>query len=106
LATRFLTVASGINDMGQIVGYYDNNSGRHGFLYSGGFFNTLDDALAFRSIPTGINSSGHVVGILDDSTGAHGFLEVSIPNPPPPGATTPLTAETSQQPLLTTPQHA
>jgi len=30
------TVASGINDSGQIAGYYYDNSGTHGFLDSGG----------------------------------------------------------------------
>ena len=30
------TVARGINDAGQIVGYYQNAAGSHGFLYSGG----------------------------------------------------------------------
>ena len=30
------TQAFGINAMGQIVGYYGNNSGNHGFVLSGG----------------------------------------------------------------------
>ena len=35
LASGF-TAAQGINSTGQIVGYYNDNSGQHGFLYSGG----------------------------------------------------------------------
>ena len=41
------TVATGINDRGQIVGYYTDGAGDfHGFLYSGGKWITLDDPLA------------------------------------------------------------
>lgn len=41
------TAAAGINDFGQIVGVYNNNSGglTHGFLYSNGHYTTLDDPL-------------------------------------------------------------
>ena len=36
------THAAGINDTGQIVGTYDDASGVHGFLLSGGSYTTLD----------------------------------------------------------------
>ena len=41
------TVAQGINDRGQIVGYYyDSGGNQHGFLYNGGTYTTLDVPLA------------------------------------------------------------
>ena len=36
-----------VNDAGQVVGYYFDSIGEHGFLYSGGTYTTLDQ-------PTGI----------------------------------------------------
>ena len=39
------TDAWGINNSGQIVGYYQNATGVHGFLYSGGTYTTLNDPL-------------------------------------------------------------
>ena len=41
------TFATGINDAGQIVGFYRGSNGLfHGFLLSGGTFTTLDDPSA------------------------------------------------------------
>jgi probable HAF family extracellular repeat protein len=40
------TEAFGINDAGQIVGQYQDATGTHGFLLSGGISTTLDDPLA------------------------------------------------------------
>src|SRR3989442_9316465 len=40
------TSAQGINASGQIVGFYQNAGGFHGFLYSGGTYTTLDDPSA------------------------------------------------------------
>jgi|SRR6516164_7878351 len=73
------TIASGINDMGQIVGSYRNASGRHGFLYSGGVYTTLDDpqasANAGGTSAFGISKTGQIVGGYFDSSGLeHGFL--------------------------------
>ena len=71
------TIASGINDLGQIVGSYPVNGVRHGFLYSGGAFTTLDDPLALGAgtVAYGINDAGQVVGIYNNGSGAtHGFL--------------------------------
>ena len=86
------TLAFDINNAGQIVGFYtDSSSKRHGFLYNlnGGTFITLDDPLATGGTdPSGINDAGQVVGFYVDNTGRHGFLEITAPNPPPPGGTT------------------
>lgn len=78
--------AVGINNVGQIVGGYMSADGnRHGFVYSGGTFATLDDPNAtLGSAAYGINNSGEIVGAYDLSDpegshsyeGAHGFINV------------------------------
>jgi uncharacterized membrane protein len=40
------TFAYGINNVGDIVGYYSNSAGNHGFLLSGGIYTSLNDLLA------------------------------------------------------------
>src|SRR5258708_9964470 len=58
------TLASGINDTGQIVGTYADASGVHGFLLSGGSYTTLDAPLAPQyTIAQGINGAGQIVGL-------------------------------------------
>jgi len=71
-----LTVANGINDAGEIVGGYADNSGSHSFLYSGGKYTTLDDPLATpgSTNANGINDKGQIVGGYGDSYGEHGFF--------------------------------
>jgi len=69
------TVASGINDAGQIVGTYLTGAGVHGFVDSGGTFTTLDDPSGIKTFATGINSAGHIVGYYTDSGGHdHAFF--------------------------------
>src|ERR1700745_4192444 len=69
------THAAGINDTGQIVGTYDDASGVHGFLLSGGSYNTLDAPLGQQyTIASGINGAGQIVGVYFSHTGLHGFL--------------------------------
>ena len=75
------TRAFGINASGQIVGTYQDNTGLHGFLLSGGTYTTLDDPLATKQSPfvdteaLGINDLGQIVGTYQDNTGGfHGFL--------------------------------
>src|SRR5262249_16473305 len=71
------TDAAGTKDMGQMVGWYDNASGNHGFLYSNGTYTPLDEPLANAGNDTearGINGSGQVVGFYNSRSGYHGFL--------------------------------
>jgi probable HAF family extracellular repeat protein len=72
------TFATGINALGQIVGYYYDASGgsAHGFLYSGGAYTTIDDPLGTcGTFAQGINALGQIVGYYLDSAGIqHGFL--------------------------------
>jgi len=64
------TSVTAINDSGQVAGNFDDASGYHGFLYSGGKFTKIDYADTFGEvIPTGdktsvigINKSGQVLG--------------------------------------------
>src|SRR6202043_1394793 len=71
------TVAFGINDLGQIVGYYVGVSWK-GFLYSGGTNGTYtilpDDPSAYTgggqgAAPLAINDLGQIVGYYIDSNG-------------------------------------
>src|SRR5467141_3704642 len=70
------TFAVGINNEGQITGYYfDSNGAAHGFLYSGGTWTTLNDPFATNgTFAEGINNKGQIVGYYVDATGDHGFL--------------------------------
>src|SRR5262249_34723762 len=74
------TYAYGINDTGQIVGYYyiGTTASTHGFLRNGSTYTPLDDSLAVGSaggtLAFGINASGQIVGQYADLSGTHGFL--------------------------------
>src|SRR5215469_16058133 len=71
------THAFGINPAGQIVGYYEDINGNHGFLDDLGIFTAIDapDATlgGFGTIAQGINPRGQIVGEFD-ANGTHGFL--------------------------------
>jgi hypothetical protein len=58
------TTTSGINDAGQIVGFYDE----HGFLLSGGVFTTVDSPGASLTQLWGINNVGQIVGETAEQT--------------------------------------
>jgi probable HAF family extracellular repeat protein len=79
------TQAFGINDSGQIVGYYQaDDSTSHGFLLDNGSYTTFDapghiigwaDLIPFPGGRIGINNSGQIVGAYGDASGVvHGFL--------------------------------
>jgi probable HAF family extracellular repeat protein len=73
------TWVDGINDAGQIVGYYRLGpfQGVHGFLYNGTTYTPIDVPFLFvnATFLFGINDLGQIVGQynLDDGT-SHGFL--------------------------------
>jgi probable HAF family extracellular repeat protein len=69
------TSASGINDNGMIVGYYEDTAGLHGFVLSGEDYTALDVPFvgASNTIALGINNRGRIVGTYQTSTGIHGF---------------------------------
>jgi probable HAF family extracellular repeat protein len=80
------TVATGINDAAQIVGWYidkNNPYATHGFLYSGGMYTSLDDPLAGSSnigvqgtVASAVNNRGQIVGYYGDRADGrvHGFV--------------------------------
>jgi probable HAF family extracellular repeat protein len=70
----FGTFAQGINDLGQIVGYYADSSGQHGFLYGNGTWTTLNYPSGNATGAQGINDLGQIVGYYDANSAAHGFL--------------------------------
>ena len=85
------TAARGINDGGQIVGYFSDSSGTHAFLLSDGIFISIDYPSASSTQGRGINSAGEIVGYFTDSVGTHGFFRDTGGNFSPaidaPGAT-------------------
>ncbi len=79
------TFATGINDTGQVTGYYVDSSGfTHGFVMSPGgvFTNVEDPGNVNGTFATGINDTGQVTGYYVDSSGfTHGFVATSVPEP-------------------------
>ena len=79
------TVASGINDLGQVVGYYAGlgpGPSNRGFLYQNGGFTPFDVPGSNGTVPFGINNSGAITGYYFDNNGvAHGFLATPTPAP-------------------------
>jgi probable HAF family extracellular repeat protein len=69
------TFAQGINDAGQVVGYFNSASGDQAFLYSNGTYTLLSPSPTSSNIATGINNAGEIVGF--DPNGS--FL--AVPNP-------------------------
>lgn len=63
------TIASGINDGGQIVGW-----GTYGFLKDGATFTRIDVPGATSALALGINDAGQIVGSAPNSF-PHGFLK-------------------------------
>ena len=76
------TIANGINDKGQVVGFYQGSDGQdHSFVYSGGTYTTIDpSANSFGSFAKGINDKGQIVGFYEDSTNP-GSLASQAPAP-------------------------
>jgi uncharacterized membrane protein len=68
------TYAHGINDAGQVVGYYGDATSLHNFVDTSGSFSTVNvpDATA-----SGINATGQVVGTYSDGTRLYGFVDTA-----------------------------
>jgi probable HAF family extracellular repeat protein len=70
------TNAIGINDAGQIVGFFGDSTGRdHGFFETGGSFTQIDVPGAGLTEAFGINNAGQIVGFFSGSTDSGGFLD-------------------------------
>jgi uncharacterized membrane protein len=70
------TFALGINNVGQIVGEYDDAGGHeYGFLLSAGVYSTIDFPGSTLTDVLKVNKLGAMVGIYDNPDGSeHGFL--------------------------------
>ena len=74
-----ISVANGINDLGQVVGYSETGSANHAFLYSHGVMTDLGHLGGNYSYAFDLNNSGQVVGYSRTSSGAfHAFVYDSI----------------------------
>jgi probable HAF family extracellular repeat protein len=61
------TEASGINNLGQVVGTYIDSVGLpHGFIYQNGVYTTIDYPSAAHNYAFGINDAGSVVGSFSE----------------------------------------
>jgi uncharacterized membrane protein len=78
-----ITRARDINNLGDIVGRFDDAFGTHGFLLSGGNFTTIDVPGSIETRAFGINDAGQIVGEYTDAAGMHGFLATPIGIPEP-----------------------
>ena len=68
------TVVWGLNDRGDLAGYYSDGNTVHGFVFSNGTFGTVDVAGASQTQLTRINNKGHVAGVfLDALNEEHGL---------------------------------
>src|SRR5262249_18353941 len=73
-----VTGASGIDDAGQIVGFFNDAKRIHGFLKDGATFTTIDvPGAMFATVASGINDAGQIVGSFSDTASppTHGFLK-------------------------------
>ena len=70
---------SDINPSGEIVGYFRNSSGTHGFLLKKDGLTQIDfpGIGVIQTLPNGINPQGEIVGVYTDAGGNHGFLATS-----------------------------
>lgn len=71
------TSVSGINDAGELVGWYTtpSNGAFQGFVYVGGQFKTLSIQSATQITIHGVNAKGHITGTYDTASGdAPAFL--------------------------------
>jgi hypothetical protein len=78
-AAPYSTSPSGINDKGQVAGYFNNSSGvEYGFLKQGRTHATFELPGASATGPNGINNNGMIVGQWRDEAGAaQGFVLTS-----------------------------
>ncbi len=69
------TVPVGINNSGEISGYYTDGSGQHGFVYTDGNYSSIDVPNSTQTTVAGIDASGDVVGSYVDASGnTNGFM--------------------------------
>jgi probable HAF family extracellular repeat protein len=72
------TFATGINDLGQIVGF---DAGGEGYVYAHGVYDFFGVPGSSYTEAFGINDLGQIVGNYNDRTGTHAFLASPTPLP-------------------------
>jgi hypothetical protein len=78
------TQALGVNDLGEIVGFYvDNITGvQHGYIDNGGVFTSFDPSGSVNTTINGVNDKGDIVGFFTNNNDAVlGFVGTSVPEP-------------------------
>ncbi|WP_206757627.1 hypothetical protein [Nostoc sp. FACHB-110] len=70
------TDAQAINDQGDIVGYFRDSTGDHGFSWNSGNFSTFDYPNALLTYANGINNQANVVGSYYQNTVYNTFLKI------------------------------
>ena len=95
----------GINDLGQVVGfYYDGSGNQHGYVLTAGVYTTIDYPGAVGTSCNGINNNGVIVGsYIDNNSIGHGFTFINstftlVDDPALPGGTFP--SQISDQGLI------
>jgi uncharacterized membrane protein len=70
------TVATGINNLDEIVGYYQDSTGTHGFYRdsSGNLTYPINVQNAIYTAFHGINDGGEIVGVASTRSGDRGFV--------------------------------
>src|SRR5580692_9798306 len=71
-----LTVACGVEIHGDVVGYFTDGAGTHGFVFKDGGFSTITFPGAAWTAAYGVNNAGQIVGGYgsNEFNGRHGFL--------------------------------
>ncbi|HEY2384260.1 MAG TPA: hypothetical protein VGK48_24055 [Terriglobia bacterium] len=71
-----LTVACGVDIHGDVVGYFLDGAGTHGFVFKDGGFSTITFPGAAWTAAYGVNNAGQIVGGYgsNEFNGRHGFL--------------------------------
>jgi len=77
------TQALGINNFGEIVGFYtDGNAVQHGYVDNGGIFTSFDPAGSVNTTINGVNDLGQIAGFYTDANdNVIGFVGTPTPEP-------------------------
>lgn len=78
------TQALGVNDQGEIVGFYvDSNGVQHGYIDNGGVFTSFDPPGSASTTINGLNDKGDIVGFYTNpvTDTVDGFVGTPVPEP-------------------------